>query len=75
MMRGRGQKHRYIQLGRQALQAGNVVGVLMGDQNRRDFFHAPVTTITITIIITITEGLQALEGLAAGKTGIHQNAR
>jgi hypothetical protein len=47
----------------------------MGDQNRRDFFHAPVTTITITIIITITEGLQALEGLAAGKTGIHQNAR
>jgi len=61
-----GQKHRYIQLGRQALQPQRGRSA-HGDQNRGDFFHAPVTTITLRSSLR-SRGLQALEGLAAGKT-------
>ncbi len=69
MMRRRGQKDRHVQLCRQTLQAGNVVGVLVGNQDRGNFLGA------LIILITISERPQPLESFAAGKTGIHQNAR
>ena len=40
MMRRRGQKDRHIQLGCQPLQAGNMVGVLMRNQDRGNFLGA-----------------------------------
>ena len=61
-MRGRGQKDRHVQLVRQPLQAGNMVGVLVGNQDRGNFFGP------------FAERRQPLESLAPRKTGIHQNA-
>ena len=39
-MRRRGQEDRHVQLGRQPLQSGNMVGVLVGNQDRGNFLHA-----------------------------------
>ena len=64
-MRRRGQKDRHIQLGRQPLQAGNMVGVLVRNQDRGNFLGA----------LPSDQRPQPLESFAAGKTGIHQNAR
>ena len=63
MMRRRGQEDRDVQFCRQPLQAGNMVGVLVRDQDRGDFLGA------------LAKRPQPLESFAARQTGIHQNAR
>ena len=40
MMGRRGQEDRHVQFCRQPLQAGNMVGVLVRDQDRGDFLGA-----------------------------------
>ncbi len=63
MMRAFGEVDRDIQFGGETLESGDVVGVLMRDQDGGDVFGA------------LAEFAEALEGLPAGKAGIDQDSR
>src|SRR5208282_5044232 len=54
MMRRRSQKDRDVQLGRQPLQPGNMVGVLVRNQDRGNVIDATIATLIISITISIT---------------------
>src|SRR5258708_37859844 len=59
----RSQKVRHVQLGGQPLQARDVVGVFVRDQDGGE------------ILRSLTQRAQALESLATGKTCVDQDAR
>ena len=63
MVRGRGDKDRNIQLGREAIKPGNVIAVLVRDDDGTNIFN------------TLAKRTQALESFAAGEACINQNSR
>src|SRR5271155_2429787 len=58
----RGDKHREIQFLRQPLQTVYMIGMLVSDEDRGNFFGA------------LPEGLEAFKGLAARESGVDQDA-